>query len=152
MSKKTKIATNTAMRLGFLTNRIGRLMGNQLKNQLGKGEFDMPTHCIGILADLWEQDGVIQQDLAISIVKDKATIARALELMEKKNIIVRIKDEKDKRNKKIFLTYKGNQLQNQVLFHGDAVVKEAKKGISPKEMDNCLNTLEKIYHNLKEKL
>ena len=43
----------------------------------------MLGHCIDILADLWEQDGVIQQDLAISIVKDKATIARALELMEK---------------------------------------------------------------------
>ena len=152
MSKKPKIATNTAISLGFLTNRIGRLMANQLKNKLGKEEFDMPTHCIGILADLWEQDGVIQQDLAISIVKDKATIARALDLMEKKNIIVRIKDEKDKRNKKIFLTYKGNQLQNQVMFHGDAVIKEAKKGISKEEIDHCLNTLEKIYHNLKDKL
>ena len=152
MSKKPKIATNTAISLGFLTNRIGRLMANQLKNKLGKEEFDMPTHCIGILADLWEQDGVIQQDLAISIVKDKATIARALELMEKKNIIVRIKDEKDKRNKKIFLTYKGNQLQNQVMSHGDAVIKEAKKGISKEEMAHCLNTLEKIYHNLKDKL
>jgi len=140
------------MNLGFLTNRIGRLVANLLKDQLGKDEFDMPTHCIGILADLWEQDGIIQQDLAISIVKDKATIARALELMEKKNIIVRIKDEKDKRNKKIFLTYKGNQLQNQVLFHGDAIVKIAKKGIAKEEMEQCLNTLEKIYNNLNNKL
>lgn len=140
------------MNLGFLTNRIGRLIANGLKNKLGKEEFDMPTHCIGILADLWEQDGVIQQDLAIAIVKDKATIARALEIMEKKNIIVRIKDERDKRNKKIFLTYKGNQLRNQVLFHGSAVFKEATKGVSKEEMRHCLNTLEKIYTNLKNKL
>ena len=152
MSKNTKIAASTAMSLGFLTNRVGRLIGIHLKNQLGKEEFDMPGHCIGILADLWEQDGIIQQDLAISIVKDKATIARALELMEKKNIIVRIKDERDKRNKKIFLTHKGHQLQSQVFFHGDGVLKEAKKGISKEEMDTCLATLEKIYHNLKEKL
>lgn len=140
------------MSLGFLTNRVGRLMGIHLKNRIGKEEFDMPAHCIGILAELWEQDGIIQQDLAISIVKDKATIARALELMEKKNIIVRIKDEKDKRNKKIFLTYKGNQLQNQVMFHGDGVLKDAKDSISKEELDNCLHTLEKIYHNLKGKL
>ncbi|MFK7983938.1 MAG: MarR family winged helix-turn-helix transcriptional regulator [Saprospiraceae bacterium] len=138
--------------LGFLTNRIGRFIANQLKSQLGKEEFDMPSHCIGILADLWEQDGVIQQDLAISVVKDKATIARTLELMEKKNIIVRIKDEKDKSNKKIFLTYKGHQLQNQVLFHGNTVTKEAKKGISKEELDHCIKTLEKIYGNLKNKL
>ena len=140
------------MSLGFLTNRVGRLIGIHMKSKLGKEEFDLPSHCLGILAELWEQDGVIQQDLAISIVKDKATIARALELMEKKNIIVRIKDEKDKRNKKIFLTYKGNQLQGQVMFHSTVLLGDAREGISKEEMDNCLKTLNKIYHNLKDKL
>lgn len=152
MSEKSRIIHNPAIHLGFLTNRVGRLMSIHMKNKLGKEEFDMPSHCLGILAELWEQDGIIQQDLAISIVKDKATIARALELMEKKNIIVRIKDEKDKRNKKIFLTYKGNQLQNQVLFHAAGLLGDAKHGISKEEMENCLKTLEKIYHNLKDKL
>jgi len=140
------------MSLGSFTNKVGRLIGVHMKNKLGKEEFDMPTHCLGILEELWNQDGIIQQDLAISIIKDKATIARALELMEKKNIIVRIKDEKDKRNKKIFLTYKGNQLQGQVLFHLAAVFNDAKQSITKEEMDNCLKTLEKIYHNLKDKL
>jgi len=140
------------MSLGFLTNTVGRLIGIHMKNKLGKEEFDMPPHCLGILAELWNQDGIIQQDLAISVIKDKATIARALELMEKKNIIVRIKDEKDKRNKKIFLTYKGNQLQGQVLFHSAGLLADAKQGITKEEMDNCLKTLEKIYHNLKNKL
>jgi len=147
-----KIQTNHALHLGFLTNRVGRLLGIHLKNRLGKEEFDMPNHCLGILAELWEQDGIIQQDLAISIVKDKATIARALELMEKKNIIVRIKDEKDKRNKKIFLTYKGNELQNKVFFQADGMLKGVKKNISKEEMETCLKTLEKIYHNLKDTL
>jgi len=149
MSEKSKIAQNEAMNLGFLTNRVGRLIGIELKNRIGKEKFDLPPHCLGILAELWEQDGIIQQDLAISIVKDKATIARALELMEKKNIIVRVKDEKDKRNKKIFLTYKGNVLQNQVMFHAAGLLGDAKQGISKEEMETCLKTLEKIYHNLK---
>lgn len=140
------------MSLGFLTNRVGRLMGIHLKNRLGKEEFDMPSHCLGILAELWEQDGIIQQDLAISIVKDKATIARALELMEKKNIIVRIKDEKDKRNKKIFLTHKGNQLQDKVMLQGDQMLEDIRLGISKEELDGCLKTLDKIYTNLKNKL
>lgn len=140
------------MSLGFLTNRVGRLVAIKLKNRIGKEKFDLPPHCLGILAELWAQDGIIQQDLAISIVKDKATIARALELMEKKNIIVRIKDEKDKRNKKIFLTYKGNELQNQIMFHAAGLLGDAKEGVSKEEMTNCLNTLEKIYNNLKDKL
>ncbi len=147
-----KIQTNPALHLGFLTNRVGRLLSIHLKNRMGKEEFDMPGHCLGILAELWEQDGIIQQDLAISIVKDKATIARALELMEKKNIIVRIKDEKDKRNKKIFLTYKGNELQNKVMFHAGGMLKDVNTDISKEEMKNCLQTLDKIYNQLKNKL
>ena len=152
MSENSRTINNLALHLGFLTNRVGRLMGIHLKNELGEKDFDLPNHCLGILADLWVQDGIIQQDLAISIVKDKATIARALNLMEKKNIIVRIKDEKDKRNKKIFLTYKGNQLQGKVLFHGDKVLNELKKIVAPEEMDICLNVLDKIYHSLRDKL
>jgi len=135
MAEKTKIIQNTAMNLGFLTNRVGRLLAIELKNRLGKEKFDLPSHCLGILAELWEQDGIIQQDLAISIVKDKATIARALELMEKKN-----------------MTYKGNELQNQIMFHGAGLLGDAKKDISAEEMEICLRTLEKIYNNLKDKL
>ncbi len=152
MPEKLKINANPAMHLGFLTNRVGRLMAIRLKNRLGKADFDMPGHCIGILSELWEKDGIIQQDLAISIVKDKATIARALDLMEKKNIIVRIKDEHDKRNKKIFLTHKGNQLQNKVMLHGEDMMEEVKSSISKEDMDTCLKVLDKIYNNLKDKL
>jgi len=53
------------MHLGFLTNRVGRLLGIHLKNKLGAEEFDMPAHCLGILSDLWEKDGVIQNELRL---------------------------------------------------------------------------------------
>ncbi|MEM1124128.1 MAG: MarR family transcriptional regulator [Bacteroidota bacterium] len=152
MSNNPKIVHTIPMTLGFLTNRVGRLMAIHMRAQLGEEKFDMPSHCLGILAELWEEDGIIQQDLAISIVKDKATIARALDLMEKKNIIVRIKDEKDRRNKKIFLTYKGKELQHTVMDQSNQMFDAEKMGISTSEMSACLGTLEKIYHNLKNKL
>lgn len=152
MPNPFKIKDNTAMMFGFLTNRVGRLIAIHMKNRLGKEEFDMPGHCLGILAELWEKDGIIQQDLAISIVKDKATIARALDLMEKKNIIVRIKDEKDKRNKKIFLTHKGRLLQQKATLQSKQMLLDIETNISEEEIDVCLKTLDKIYHNLKNKL
>lgn len=152
MSETIKNHQNTGMSLGFLTNRVGRLLAIHLKNRVGKEDFDLPSHCFGILADLLENDGVKQQDLAIAIVKDKATIARALDLMEKKNIIVRIKDEKDRRNKKIFLTHKGHQLQKKVLFQGEDMYNEIKGLVSPEDMTTCLAVLDKIYDSLKEKL
>lgn len=137
---------------GFLTNRVGRLLGIHLKKVLGKEEFDLPVHCFGILADLWNKDGVKQQDLAISIVKDKATIARALELMEKQNIIVRIVDEKDKRNKKIFLTHKGMHLQHKLMNMDKTINSEATKSLTKEEIETSKKVLKKMYQNLKETL
>jgi len=72
--------------------------------------------------------------------------------METKNIIVRIKDERDKRNKKIFLTYKGNQLQGRVNFHGGEIMAKLKDSFTKEEMDTCLIVLDKIYHKLKDRI
>ena len=60
--------------LNFLTNRVGRLLASRLKVLLGRADFELPTQCASILADLWKQDGLNQQELAIAAIKDKATI------------------------------------------------------------------------------
>ena len=134
----------------FLTNRVGRLLASRLKILLGRADFELPTQCASILADLWKQDGLNQQELAIAAIKDKATIARALNLMEQHNVIVRRIDEKDKRNKKIFLTYKGIELQQRIWLTSIEISKEATQGISKEEVEICKKVLKSMYHNLKK--
>ena len=136
--------------LNFLTNRVGRLLTSRLKVLLKRSDFEIPTQCASILADLWKQDGLKQQDLAIAAIKDKATIARALNLMEKHNVIVRRIDEKDKRKKKIFLTYKGVELQQRIWLTSIELGKEATQGISKEEVEICKKVLKSMYNSLKK--
>ncbi len=112
------------------------------------GELGIVPHHMGILVDLWARDGVRQQDLAVSTIKDKATIARALDSLEQKNILVRVTDPNDKRNKRIYLTHKGKELQAHIWPHAQAVLQEASEGISAEEMDCCRQVLEKLYLKL----
>ena len=100
---------------------------------------------MGILADLWRKDGVRQQDLVVSIIKDKANIARALTFLERSNIVVRVTDPKDKRNKRIYLTHKGKALKEQLLPQAIAIQEEIASQIDQKEFNTCMKVLEQIH-------
>ncbi len=134
--------------LVFLTNRVGRLLSLHIQKRIQPQMEMSHPQCIGVLVDLWKEDGVRQQDLAVSMIKDKATIARALDAMERQNLVVRVTDPKDKRNKRIYLTHKGKAMRNELMPIAEAIASEASKNISEEEMDICRKVLEKVYFNL----
>ncbi|MCB0618131.1 MAG: winged helix-turn-helix transcriptional regulator [Saprospiraceae bacterium] len=134
--------------LVFLTNRVGRLLANRIGERFAAGEHGLSMPHIGILADLWVQDGVRQQDLAVSVIKDKATIARALDTMERCGVVVRRADLHDKRNKRIFLTDKGRQIREELLPVADEVITEATAGIPAASVAVCKEVLMHLYKNL----
>lgn len=136
----------------FLTNRVGRLLSKTIQKSLNNSEAEMLPTQIGVMVDLWMKDGVRQQDLAVATIKDKGTIARALVQMEQRNLLVRVPDDKDKRNKRIYLTHKGKALKEELIPYTKATTKEACEGISEADLAICKSVLAKMYHNLNKKL
>lgn len=134
----------------FLTNRIGRLLANAIRDSMREEDAQVLPQHMGVLSDLWVRDGLRQQDLAISLIKDKATIARSLRTLEEQNIVVRVADPDDKRNKRIYLTHKGKSLKSALLPRAKQVQCEAMASIRGEDVQTCLNVLEQIYENLKK--
>jgi len=128
----------------FLTNRLGRLLANEARKRTDMEAHGLMPHHMGILADLWKKDGVRQQDLVVSIIKDKATIARALVMLEEANIVVRVPDEHDKRNKRIYLTHRGKALKQKLLPRALELEEEIAQQLDEKEYQTCLKVLEQI--------
>lgn len=136
--------------LVFLTNRVGRLLSNVIRKKLEEEEGPQvlqSTH-LGVLVDLWMQDGVRQQDLAVSTIKDKGTITRTLNFLEQENLVVRVTDRSDKRNKRIYLTHKGKELQHQLMPYAELATTGATENISADELRTCKDVLVKLYKNL----
>lgn len=134
----------------FLTNRVGRLLSNCIRGRAKLEDIDLlPTH-MGVLVDLWVQDGLRQQDLALSAIKDKGTIARAIDSLERENMVVRVPDEKDKRNKRIYLTYRGRALQEKLHPHAMDTLSEATDGIPEEELRICKSVLHRMYNKLSQ--
>ncbi|MCP4719574.1 MAG: MarR family transcriptional regulator, partial [Desulfobacteraceae bacterium] len=80
-------------------------------------------------------------------VKDKAAITRLLNVLEKKNIVLRIPDRTDKRSKLVYLTNKAKEFQEDLMALVEEMLREADQGISFEEMEQCRTTLNKIFIN-----
>ncbi|WP_282775909.1 MarR family winged helix-turn-helix transcriptional regulator [Phaeodactylibacter xiamenensis] len=142
MSQAVEFPVNS---LVFLTNRVGRLLANEIRKRTALDELGLSAQHMGILVDLWVKEGLRQQDLAVSNIKDKGTIARALQSLEAANIVVRIPDQEDKRNKLIYLTHRGRSLREELLPEAQQTVQEATEGIPEEDLAICKRVLSQIY-------
>jgi DNA-binding MarR family transcriptional regulator len=97
--------------LGCLIFRVNRLMVNLLGRRFKDAGHDITVEQFQILLHLWEQDGLLQSGLAMCTQKDKASLARTLDIMERKNLIVRIIADSDRRQKRVHLTNKAKKLK-----------------------------------------
>lgn len=134
--------------LGFLTNRIGRLLSNHMGHTLANNEIHFPTSCIGILADLWAGDGINQKDLGVSLIKTKSSINKMLSALEDSNMIRKENDPNDKRGKLIYLTKKGKEMQSRIEKASHNCDQMMQGVISQKEMEITKRVLSKYYEML----
>ena len=132
----------------FLTNRLGRLLVNEARKRTNMEAHCLMPHHMGILVDLWQKDGIPQQELAISNIKNKANITRALKHLESSNILVRVVDPNDKRIKRIYLTHKGKELKNDILPHTKLLEKEIESCLDKEEFETCIKVLKQIHQRL----
>lgn len=140
--------TTTTDPLLFFIIRLGRLVTNKMSQRLGKDEQRLMGPHMGVLYDLMQADGIRQRDLAVSSLKDKATITRSLRFLEKEGYVLRSPDPVDKRSKRIYLTNQGRQFYQKVYPTAQEVMEEAKNGISSEDLSASVDVLQQMYNNL----
>lgn len=122
-----------------------------IKNSLFK-EFKAKDQNItpeqwSVLAKLSYEDGLYQKQIADSLIKDKPTTTRILDLLEKKNLIIRISDDKDRRKFKIYLTQDGKNVVSELTPSAIEFQSRLKTNITSHELEKFLEILAKINKN-----
>jgi DNA-binding MarR family transcriptional regulator len=133
--------------IGYLVGRTSRALIKRLTKKFSDAGFDVSYEQWSILIHLYRRDGQTQQELSNIAVKDKAAITRLLNVLEKKNIVLRIPDRTDKRSKLVYLTNKAKEFQKDLVALVEEMLEEAEQGIDLEEMDQCRSTLNKIFLN-----
>jgi len=133
--------------IGYLVGRTSRAIVKRLTKKFADAGFDISYEQWSILIHLYRKDGQTQQELSNIAVKDKAAITRLLNVLEKKNIVLRIPDRTDKRSNLVYLTHKAKEFQEDLMALVEEMLREADTGISLEEMEQCRTTLNKIFMN-----
>ena len=103
-----------------------------------------------VLIFLWEKDGVTQQELCNATFKDKPSMTRLIDNMERQHLVVRISDKKDRRTNLIHLTKDGKELEERARVIANQTLKEALQGITIEELSVSQEVLRKIFFNTKD--
>ena len=134
----------------FLISDAQRLIYNKIVALFYAKQFEPTPEQFAILTFLWYSDGSSQQAISNALNRDKTTITRVLANMEKHNLIVRIKDKIDTRQRLVYLTQKG-KIQQQLMMETSApVYVKALEGIDEAEIEVAIKVINKIIINLQQ--
>jgi DNA-binding MarR family transcriptional regulator len=118
------------------------------KNSLADLNLDVPVESLGILlATHYNNEDVIQQDIAEIMKKDKSVVLRQIDNLEKKNLVQRIVDPGDRRRNIIKTTDKGMKLIDEVNTKLDGLYALLTNGLDTSEME----TFHKVLNHFRNK-
>lgn len=125
-----------------------RLLSAHLEHDLRQNGLKVTVEQWRILFYLWKEDGINQQELAKRAKKEKSTIARQVDILEKKKLISRRSLNEDKRNKLIFLTEQGKAIEEKALNTARLITKMAETNIAKDDLEVFKKVLHKIIENI----
>lgn len=97
---------------------------------------------------LWDEDGLTQRELSQRVGMMEPTTVTALNGMEKRGYVTRVRNTDDKRKVNIFLTDKGKALRNVLLPHAIDVNIRSVAGVPEEDVEAVRRTLHAMKRNL----
>ena len=97
---------------------------------------------------LWNQGEMTQQQLADQLQKDKNSVTKLVDAIERKGFVVRQQNLHDRRSNTLVLTEKANLLKPGAKQKGISILDQMLEGLSEEELRSFLVTLAKLNRNM----
>lgn len=117
--------------LGLLLRSAHRAMVRALSAELAP--YQITNAEWAALRVLWRGDGLTQVTLAEHLAVEKASLTPVVAALERKKLITRRRDPKDRRKSRILLTANGRALRSHLLPLGDMVNARAEATLAPSD-------------------
>ena len=147
MSKEASLKLH--MNLGLLIRSAHNSMTERFVQNVFNSGLDISMDQWMILGPIWQLGSPSQKELGEICFRDKPSITRIIDSLEKKSLVVRVPDQIDHRIKRVVLTKAGKQLFYDVLPIMEKTREEVRGNIPEEEIQIFKNVLSKIIKNLK---
>ena len=97
---------------------------------------------------LWNQGSMSQQQLADQMQKDKNSVTKLVDAIERKGFVVRRQNTSDRRSNTLVLTEQAEKLKADAKQKGISILDKMLEGISEDELRTFLTTLRKLSLNM----
>ena len=134
----------------ILNGKVSTAINRKLSRNFRQEGIDISPEQWTILLSLWEKDGITQQELCNATFKDKPSMTRLIDNMERQHLVVRISDKSDRRSNLIHLTKTGRELENKAYKIANATLEQALDGISIENLKIGQEVLRKVFLNTKD--
>ena len=143
-----ELFTDKEVLFGVISGRVSTAITRRLYRDFRTNELAITPEQWIILMFLSFGDGITQRELANLTFKDRPSITRLLDNLEKHSFIARLADKTDKRNNLIFITKIGTAINQKAREIALKTMKIALEGISEEEVKFGERILKKIFKNL----
>lgn len=133
----------------ILNGKVSAAINRKLLRNFRDNELDITPEQWTVLLFLWKRDGVSQQELCNATFKDKPSMTRLIDHMEKQGLVVRIASRDDRRANLIYLTRQGRDLEECAGRVANRTLKEALEGLTAEELRISQEVLRKVFSNAK---
>lgn len=131
------------------SGRFHKAMVALTNKKIKEAGHDLSLEHAIILKNLLQKDGQSQQELADNIIKHKSSVTFLIDNMVKRNLVVRVPDQMDKRGKLIYLTEFGRGLLNKIFPILFEQMHKVTENVNEKDLYLCISILEKLLENTK---
>jgi DNA-binding MarR family transcriptional regulator len=103
--------------------------------------WDVSVAQFDVIAQVGAHEGLTQQDLAAALLVTKGNVCQLLDRLERLGLVRR---QQEGRANRLYLTYAGRALHDQVVPAQEALVAERLNALTPEEQSQLLGLLRKL--------
>jgi DNA-binding MarR family transcriptional regulator len=133
----------------FMTGKASTAIARRLQKNMKQAGIDITVEQWSVLYQLWKNDGLSQQQLCDATFRDKPSITRLVDNLEKLKLVNRVASKEDRRINQVFLTDTGRVLDEHTMKVANDTLNEALVGVPADKVDVCKEVLQIVYDNLK---
>jgi DNA-binding MarR family transcriptional regulator len=136
----------------FITGMASTALARRLQKNFKQAGIEITIEQWSVLYHLWKEDGISQQELCVRTFRDKPSITRLVDNLEKLKLVRRVASKDDRRINLVYLTEDAYTLQDQTMDMANQTLNEALEGVSKNDIELCKAVLQKVYDNLAPKV
>lgn len=133
----------------FITGKASIAIARKLQKKFNNASLNLTIEQWSVLCQLWKHDGSSQQELCTRTFRDKPSVTRLVDNLEKLQLVKRVPSASDRRINLVYLTRQGQKLEEQTMELAEQTLNEALAGISSEHVNLCREILHQVYENMK---